>query len=435
MSSAYNFIFESPRLVGIKMTVKEMVLKRGWKILKFSECIEHINTGLNPRKNFTLGTGDIKYITAKNLTKFGTVDFSKCDFIDERAKSIIHRRSNIKVGDILFSSRAPIGHCHLIKNEPNDFDIGESIFAIRVNREVVLPAYMCLYLASDYYVEAASLHTTGSIIVEIRIGDLMNTEIIVPPMEIQKKIADCLERIDRNLELNRMINDNLQHQLKLMYDYWFTQFDFPDENGKPYRASGGAMVWNEQLRKEIPKDWSVTTVGDITVCHDSKRIPVSNVEREKMKGNIPYYGATGIMGYVNRAIFSGDYVLLAEDGSVMDKNGNPIIQRVSGDVWINNHAHVLQPTGKYSCRLLMMILKDIPVTNIKTGSIQLKINQKNLNSYKILNIPNNIIEKINQVFIPIDQQLIAIQKEVEYLSALRDWLLPMLMNGQATISD
>ena len=63
------------------------------------------------------------------------------------------------------------------------------------------------------------------------------------------------------------------------------------------------MVWNEQLRKEIPKDWSVTTVGDITVCHDSKRIPVSNVEREKMKGNIPYYGATGIMGYVNRAIF------------------------------------------------------------------------------------------------------------------------------------
>ena len=102
-----------------------------------------------------------------------------------------------------------------------------------------------------------------------------------------------------------------------MYDYWFTQFDFPDENGKPYRASGGAMVWNEQLRKELPKDWSVTTVGDITVCHDSKRIPVSNVEREKMKGNIPYYGATGIMGYVNRAIFSGDYVLLAEDGSVM----------------------------------------------------------------------------------------------------------------------
>ncbi len=194
------------------MTVKEMVLKRGWKILKFSECIEHINTGLNPRKNFTLGTGDIKYITAKNLTKFGTVDFSKCDYIDERAKSIIHRRSNIEVDDILFSSRAPIGHCHLIKNEPNGFDIGESIFAIRVNREVVLPAYMCLYLESDYYVEAASLHTTGSIIVEIRIGDLMNTEIIVPPMEIQKKIADCLERIDRNLELNRMINDNLSYQ-------------------------------------------------------------------------------------------------------------------------------------------------------------------------------------------------------------------------------
>lgn len=264
---------------------------------------------------------------------------------------------------------------------------------------------------------------------------IMDCVVFLPEVKVQKKIAKLLDDINKKIELNNKINDNLQHQLKLMYDYWFTQFDFPDENGKPYRASGGSMVWNDELKCSIPKNWSVTTIGEITECHDSKRIPVSNVEREQMKGNIPYYGATGIMGYVNKAIFSGDYVLLAEDGSVMDKKGNPIVQRVSGDVWINNHAHVLEPKGKYSCRLLMMILKKIPVANIKTGSIQLKINQDNLNSFKILSIPDRIIDKINQIFIPIDQQLISIQKENEQLSALRDWLLPMLMNGQATITD
>ena len=77
-----------------------------------------------------------------------------------------------------------------------------------------------------------------------------------------------------------------------------------------------------------------------------KRIPLTGNEREEIKGNIPYYGATGIMGYVNRPIFDGDYVLVAEDGSVMNEKGNPIIQRVSGKIWVNNHAHVLEPIKK-----------------------------------------------------------------------------------------
>ena len=171
------------------MIIKENILNNGWHIIKFSDCIKQLNTGLNPRNNFSLGSGKLKYITAKNLTKFGTIDFSKCDFIDEDAKKIIHKRSDIRRGDILFSSRAPIGHCHLITEDPDFYDIGESIFSIRVNQDVALPEYLCLYLASDYFVKVASKHTTGSIIMEIRISDLMNTEIIIPPREIQEEYS------------------------------------------------------------------------------------------------------------------------------------------------------------------------------------------------------------------------------------------------------
>ena len=172
------------------MIGNERLLTNGWQILKFSECIKQLNTGLNPRNHFSLGHGSLKYITAKNLTQFGTIDFSKCDFIDEQAKRIIHRRSDIQVGDILFSSRAPIGHCHLICEKPDDYDIGESIFSIRVNRKIILPDYLCLYMASDYFVRMASLHTTGSIIQEIRISDLMDTDVILPPMNEQRRIAE-----------------------------------------------------------------------------------------------------------------------------------------------------------------------------------------------------------------------------------------------------
>lgn len=191
------------------MIGNERLLTNGWQILKFSECIKQLNTGLNPRNHFSLGHGSLKYITAKNLTQFGTIDFSKCDFIDEQAKRIIHRRSDIQVGDILFSSRAPIGHCHLICEKPDDYDIGESIFSIRVNRKIILPDYLCLYMASDYFVRMASLHTTGSIIQEIRISNLMDTDVILPPMNEQRQIAECFKKIDRKIALNNKINDNL----------------------------------------------------------------------------------------------------------------------------------------------------------------------------------------------------------------------------------
>lgn len=380
-------------------------------------------------------SGDFYFLNNNNITSNGIIINPGDKRISKDEFDRIHKRTKLDTGDVVIATCGTIGKCQVIRDKSINYDFSRSVGIIKCDTSELLPDFLYYYLINPHTQNRINKLSEGGVQKHFYIGAMQEFDINVPPIDVQEKIISVLSAIDRKIICNNNINDNLQHQLKLLYDYWFTQFDFPDENGKPYRSSGGAMVWNAELKKDIPKDWIVTTVGEITVCHDSKRIPVSNVEREKMKGNIPYYGATGIMGYVNRAIFSGDYVLLAEDGSVMDKNGNPIIQRVSGDVWINNHAHVLQPTGRYSCRLLMMILKDIPVTNIKTGSIQLKINQKNLNSYKILSIPNDIIEKINQLFNPIDQQLIAIQKETDYLSAVRDWLLPMLMNGQATISD
>ena len=195
------------------------------------------------------------------------------------------------------------------------------------------------------------------------------------------------------------------------------------------------MVWNSTLNRNIPDTWNYTTVGNITNCLDSKRIPLSNNERLEMKGTIPYYGATGIMDYVDKAIFNSDYILLAEDGSVMNKDGHPILQRISGECWINNHAHVLEAINGYSCILLFMLLKDIPVVQIKTGSIQMKINQENLNNYHLINIPDSLRTQITSILEPIDHKILQVQKENNKLICLRDWLLPMLMNGQATIED
>lgn len=251
----------------------------------------------------------------------------------------------------------------------------------------------------------------------------------------QQKTASVLSSLDSKIELNNRINAELESMAKTLYDYWFVQFDFPDENGKPYKSSGGKMVWNEELKREIPDiaDWKVTTLSNAVNIFDSKRIPLSNMEREKRKGKYPYYGATSIMDYVDDYIFDGEYILLAEDGSVMDENGFPIVQYIWGKTWVNNHAHILQHKNELNNNFLFYLLKSISVIQIMTGSIQKKINQENLLNVKVIYPDNHTLESFSKISTSIRKKLITIYEENQQLSELRDWLLPMLMNGQVSV--
>lgn len=274
---------------------------------------------------------------------------------------------------------------------------------------------------------------TGSVQDNIKIDYLSQLDFKVPPKSYQDKVVGVLGTIDEKIDTNTRICTELEAMAKTLYDYWFTQFDFPNAEGKPYRSSGGEMVWNDQLKREIPKGWQVSSVGSVTRNYDSKRVPLSQNKRDIMKGGIPYYGATGIMDYVNRHIFDGQYVLIAEDGSVMDVKGNPIVQMIWGKTWVNNHAHVLQGCNGYSNELLYLLLQHIPVVKIMTGSIQKKINQDNLNSYKIPQIPDPISQAFYEIVKPMFEKIQSLQDENDELTKLRDWLLPVLMNGQATV--
>ena len=262
---------------------------------------------------------------------------------------------------------------------------------------------------------------------------IYEVQVYIPKIQTQRNIAKLLTTLDQEIQINNQINQELETMAKTLYDYWFVQFDFPDKNGKPYKPSGGKMVYHPELKREIPEGWGVEKLGNITICHDSKRVPLSSNDRELVKGEIPYYGATGIMDYVNDYIFDGDYVLMAEDGSVMTEKGTPILQRISGKNWVNNHAHVLEPIKNYSCKLLMMLLKDVSVMKIKTGSIQMKINQENMNKIVVPAIPLKLLFEINQKLEVIDKQQLNLIEENKQLTQLRDWLLPMLMNGQVKV--
>ena len=163
--------------------LKREIPKR-WDVRPLSHVISSINTGLNPRDNFILGNGDIQYLTVKNLTTSGTIDFSGCDTVDEQARETIHKRSDVSVGDILFASIAPLGRCYLIQNPPEKWDINESVFSIRRNASRVTSEFLYMYFMSDTFIKAATSSSTGSIFKGIRINTLLDIAAVIPPKDI-----------------------------------------------------------------------------------------------------------------------------------------------------------------------------------------------------------------------------------------------------------
>ena len=378
-----------------------------------------------------------KRILKSQTNEFSGIPFYKIStfggtptvYIDEKVYlEYKEKYSYPKKGDILISAAGTIGKTVIFDGEDSYFQ-DSNIVWIENDESKVTNQFLYYFLQTNPFIT-----TNGSTIKRLYNDNLRDTKIPnVPSIQQQNQITDILGTLDKKIQTNNQINQELEAMAKTLYDYWFVQFDFPDQNGKPYKSSGGKMVYHQDLKREIPEGWGVEKLGDITICHDSKRVPLSSNDRELVKGEIPYYGATGIMDYVNNYIFDGDYVLMAEDGSVMTEEGTPILQRISGKNWVNNHAHVLEPIKNHSCKLLMMLLKDVSVMKIKTGSIQMKINQENMNKIVVPAIPLELLFEINQKLEVIDKQQLNLIEENKQLTQLRDWLLPMLMNGQVKV--
>ena len=181
---------------------KELVLNKelgkeipkNWSVKKLQDCVEHITTGLNPRDNFVLNNGNISYITVKNLTFDSVLDLSTYDTINSETKYLINKRSKTDVKDILYASIAPLGRCYLIQEEPKSYEINESVFSIRANKNIISPEYLYLLLKDDYFNTRALNSSMGSIFKGIRISVLNDFDIIVPDNKTMKNFSNIVSK-------------------------------------------------------------------------------------------------------------------------------------------------------------------------------------------------------------------------------------------------
>ena len=249
----------------------------------------------------------------------------------------------------------------------------------------------------------------------------------IPSLEEQAQIGQFLYDIDSKIALNRQINDNLEAMAKQLYDYWFVQFDFPDENGKPYKSSSGKMVWNEKLKRNIPELWTDTTLGCICDLYQPQTLGLSLLSDDEP---FKVYGANGIVGHYNKYNHEQSEIAMACRG-----NSCGVLNRTMPKSWITGNAMVIHLKDEtINNEFIKQALKYANVKGAISGSGQPQLTRENLEVLNIIKPSQRILLLYSNVVAPLVEKEINMEKEIDRLTKQRNTLLPLLMNGQVTIN-
>lgn len=387
-------------------------------------------------------------VTSKNITGFN-LDLENSYNISELDYFSIQKRSKVSQWDILFSMIGSVGEVYLEQSSKIPYAIKNvGVFSCLVENKA---KWLYYYLKSPIAQQFIKHKLNGAVQKFLPLGALRKFPVI-PFSDTCNKAVDFLSSLDAKIELNNRINTELEAMAKTLYDYWFVQFDFPDENGRPYKSSGGRMVWNEQLKRAVPEGWDVKALhSEIEIQRgisytsndiNGDGIPMINLNSFNLDGT---YKTEGIKTYSGKftdknVVKPGDLLIAATD---VTRNADIIGKAIlvpnyynEGLVFSMDIAKIITKTVPVS--FLMMLFNSTHYHNyIKwyaTGTIVLHLNLDGVNRYETEIPPTSLLTKYDEFYLPIANRIYMTARENERLAKLRDWLLPMLMNGQVRVS-
>ena len=335
-------------------------------------------------------------------------------------------------------TRDDIGIATYIANDFKDVLLGYHCALITPNPAIVDGKYLNAFMHTRYIQKYFENNASGSGQRYTLSNDTIgNIPVLLPSIEEQHTIGKVLADIDRKIELNKQINDNLEAMAKQLYDYWFVQFDFPNEEGKPYKSSGGAMVWNEKLKREIPEEWNVANVFDeLSVQYgfpfstelfteEPTSIPVVRI-RDILENSVSAYSKEEV---------DGKYKLQKQD-LLVGMDGNFHMNYWNDNVsYLNQRSVRLRAKSKSAVSIMQAKYDIAPYIKAKElrakGSTVGHLSDKDLKELFVLVSPN---ADFRNKFDSILAEIIENRCEMIELTKQRDELLPLLMNGQASVN-
>lgn len=375
-----------------------------WKEYKLSDLCELIGGGTPKTSVPEYWNGDIPWLS---VTDFNT-GRKYCYDAEKKITEKGLKESSTKIlkkGQIIISARGTVG---VISMLGRDMAFNQSNYGINAKEGLTTNDFI-YYLLKDNISQFIS-NSYGAVFDTITKQTFEQITVSLPPLPEQTAIAEVLSSLDDKIDLLHRQNKTLEQLAETLFRQWFVE--------------------------EADESWEVETLGEVISIYDSKRIPLSSGEREKMKvGQLyPYYGAATIMDYVNEYIFDGEYILMGEDGTVQTPEGFPILQLPTGKFWVNNHAHIFQAKSPFTNFFIYIFLKQTNISGIVTGAVQPKINQEAL---KGIDFPIPPIEKTKEFITVTNEFWNKIKyntQQIRTLTQLRDTLLPKLMSGEIRLN-
>ena len=388
----------------------------------------------------------IPVINVKN-SGYGNIVRDNLDHISERTRDRLSEHV-LQRGDIVFGRKGSVDrHCLITEAEEGWFQ-GSDCLRVRITDPAVDPQYVSYYLLSSHVLKAINNAAVGSTMASLNMDIIGDIKITLPSYEKQCKIAAVLKALDDKRAINTAVNDNLEHQLQDIYNYWFTQFDFPDVNGQPYKSSGGAMVWNEQLKRKIPANWQLKQLSEVCAFRNGinydKDVAGDKTYRIINVRNISSSTTLLSEDELDEIILPqkhADKYCVAAESIIIARSGIPgatrILYRPSANTIFCGFIICGTPTESNMQYYLMLLLKQLEGSSATQtgGSILKNVSQDTLGDLLVPIPPKDVLAAFNHQAIQALDLIHNNLNESVNLRKLRDWLLPMLMNGQATVSD
>ncbi|WP_296171523.1 restriction endonuclease subunit S [uncultured Streptococcus sp.] len=411
-----------------------------WKAL--SSITSKIGSGSTPRGgNSVYSDSGISFIRSQNVLD---MDFSteNLAFINdnqaEKLNNVIVERNDI----LLNITGDSIARCTVVPEEILPARVNQHVSIIRC-KNTEESKYVMYYLQymKKYLLQISKVGGTRNALTKEAIGKL--------PIKISddcNKISKILDNIDQKIQINNQINQELEAMAKTLYDYWFVQFDFPDPNGKPYKSSGGKMVYHPELKREIPEGWGVDKLGELAQFKNGINYEKTSSGSEKVKIiNVRNISSSTI--FINQTDL--DEIFLENDKStnfivnkemiLITRSGIPgatrLVSELEAKTVYSGFIIASEVNDLINKNLIFYYLKNVEeeLKNQSAGTIMKNISQSVLTDMTVSLPPQNVLLKFNSIIDNLLEQMKNVQRQNQELTQLRDWLLPMLMNGQVKV--
>ncbi len=382
--------------------------------------------------------------------KDNQVDLSNIAYISEKDAQRLSQHIT-QTGDILYSRRGDVTQKAYIDKEQAGYFCGTGCLLVRSGTEID-SKFLLYHLSTPKNKDWIVSQAVGATMPNLNTKILSDVPLFLPEKSEQRKIATFLSSLDTKIDCNNRINAELEAMAKTLYDYWFVQFDFPNKDGKPYKSSGGAMQYNEELKRDIPEGWEVKKLGYIATqtrgvtynkavvsnCPKNDYLPIlraNNLNNGRFNFDSLVYVPKNFVSH-NQLIRKDDVIITMSSGS-KEHIGKFVIAGEKMQAGYGAFCAKISFKDEYFY-IGTMALKSVNFKNyIKNMCLGTNINNlttKHIDNFEIIVPSKDINEKIVNFLAPLYSKISKNKIENQELAKLRDWLLPMLMNGQVSVS-